>query len=718
MASAHGFLNAITVVLCAAALTTVVFRRLRQPVVLGYLLAGLLVGPHLPSPLAADRAVIETLSELGVILLMFSIGLSFSLRRLIAIGPSAGLTAVIETSIMLWCGFALGHAFGWSARVSLFAGAIVAISSTTIIARAFEDQRVTGHLRELVLGVLVAEDLIAILLMAALTALSTGGGLSPAVLAWSAGRLAAFLIGLVSVGMVLVPRGVRAIRRLERPEITLIASVALCFASALLARELGYSVALGAFIAGALVAESGEEEEVARLVAPLRDLFAAIFFVSVGMLIDPAAIARHWPQVAAFTALVIAGKVLGVSVGAFFTGNGTHISVQAGMSLAQIGEFSFILAGLAASLSPAGQVLLPMAVAVSAVTVLTTPWLIRAAPSAAAWIDRRLPGPLQTLTSLYGSWLEQLRARPRPASGAARTRRLVRRLLVDAAVLVALIIGTAVALPAVSGFAASRLGLSRGVADAGVLVGAVALSVPLLIGITRLTGRLGQALAQAALPGVTPDALDLAAAPRRALIVTLQLAVVLLIGLPVLALTQPFVPAWLTAPVFGAIVVVLGVVFWRSASNLEGHVRAGAEIIVQLLASQSQKGADRPASGAAGSSGSAGPAAPAEPSAAGPIEALVPGLGQPVLLRLSRDSPAVGQTLAELQLRGVTGAQVLAIARGEEYIAVPLADEALRAGDVLALAGTREAITAATELLAGAAPPPARASAGPPSPSR
>ena len=229
---------------------------------------------------------------------------------------------------------------------------------------------------------------------------------------------------------------------------------------------------------------------------------------------------------------------------------------------------------------------------------------------------------------------------------------------------------------------------------------------------------------------MTADALDLAAAPRRALVVTLQLAVVLLIGLPVLALTQPFVPVWLTAPIFGAIVVVLGIVFWRSASNLEGHVRAGAEIIVQLLASQAQKGAARPAPGtdgsagaagsagaggsagaagsarASGSAGAAGSAAPAEPTGAGPIDALVPGLGQPVLVQLSPGSPAVGRTLAELQLRGVTGALVLAIARGEESIAVPLADEVLRAADVLALAGTREAITAAAELLGGTSPPP------------
>src|SRR5215831_3667499 len=234
MHSVHEFLQATAVVLCVAAVTTVLFHRLRQPVVLGYILAGLIVGPYVPVPLVADRDIIHTLSELGVILLMFALGLEFSLAKLVRVGPAAGLTAIIQSSLMVCLGFMVGQAFGWSTRESVFCGAIIAISSTTIIAKAFDEQRIKGPLRELVVGVLVVEDLIAILLMALLTALSSGDGMSIGVLAQSSGRLAAFLVGLVVVGMLVVPRAIRYIQRLGSPETTVVASVGICFAAALL----------------------------------------------------------------------------------------------------------------------------------------------------------------------------------------------------------------------------------------------------------------------------------------------------------------------------------------------------------------------------------------------------------------------------------------------------------------------------------------------------
>ena len=257
MHGAPEFLKALTIVLGVAAVVTVVFQRLRHPVVLGYLIAGLIIGPHLPIPLVADREIVQTLSDFGVILLMFSLGLGFSFRTLIRVGPRAGITAVVETSLMTWLGYTAGRGLGWTAVESLFASAIVAISSTTIIAKAFDEQGVAGPRRDFVVGILIVEDLIAVLLMAALTAVSSGAGLTAGELAATTGRLAAFLAVLVAGGMLVVPRGMRAVIRLGRPETTLIAAVAVCFAVSLLAQALGYSVALGAFLAGSLVAESG-----------------------------------------------------------------------------------------------------------------------------------------------------------------------------------------------------------------------------------------------------------------------------------------------------------------------------------------------------------------------------------------------------------------------------------------------------------------------------
>ncbi|MDB4933353.1 MAG: potassium/proton antiporter rosb [Labilithrix sp.] len=681
----HDLLKSLAVVLGVAALTTIVARRLHQPVVLGYLVAGLLIGPHVPIPLVADPETVHTLSELGVVLLMFSIGLEFSLRKLFRVGASVAVTAVVECSLLLWLGFLAGRVFGWTTRESIFTGAVIAISSTTIVAKAFEEQKIARRLRELVFGVLVVEDLIAVLLMATLTALATGRGLSPMSLARTTARLGVFLVALVVVGLLLVPRAMRRITALGRPEATIVASVGLCFATALLARELGYSVALGAFIAGSLVGESGEEKSIALLVQPVRDVFAAVFFVSVGMTMNPVLMARHWVAIVVLTFVVITGKIIGVTLGAFLSGHGTRTSLQAGMSLAQIGEFSFIIAGLGLTLHATGDFLFPVAVAVSALTALLTPWLIRASAPVARMIDRALPAPLQTFVALYASWLERLRSSGAKSPSARVVRRFVRMLIIDASVVAAIIVASALGADSISAYLVANGVLTTDVARAFVLALAAALAVPFCIGIARVGRRLATTLAGMALP--TTDAgsesLDLAAAPRRTLVVTLQLGIILLVGAPLMAITQPFLRGYQGAWLLLAIVLVLAFASWRAATNLQGHVRASAQVIVEALARQTH--------------------VPADGAVEVPLQlnALLEGLGEPRAIALASGSPAVGKTLAELNLRGVTGATVLAITRAGSQMLVPSSHAPLNEGDVLAVAGTREAVGAARRLLVG-----------------
>lgn len=669
MITPHDFLSALAIVLSVAAATTIISQKLKLPVVLGYLVAGLIIGPHLPIPLVADQAMVTALSELGVILVMFSLGLEFSLQQLKKVGPTAGITAIIEAGVMLITGFLVGRALGWSTTESIFTGAIVAISSTTIIVKTFDEQGITGRLRELVVGVLIVEDLIAIVLLATLTAISSGSGLSALELVTTLGKLAAFLAILVGVGLLVVPRAVRAVTKLTRPETTLVASVGFCFSIALLAQHFGYSVALGAFIAGSLVAESGEGKAIERLVQPLRDLFAAIFFVSVGMQIDPAEVAAHWGAALLLTVVVIVGKVVNVTVGAFLTGNPVRTSVQAGMSLAQIGEFSFIIAGLGMTLGATGAFLFPVAAAVSVVTTLTTGFLVKASGPVASFLDRKLPRRVQTFTTLYASWLEQLRDAPK-VSG---PRRLVRSLLIDAALLTLVIVVAAV----------SRRAERTSNAPLWLVLGATAaVSLPLCIGIARLSQRLAAALADAALPPRGTGLVDLAAAPRRALNVTLQVGIVLAVGVPMVAITQPLLPGVPVGAVLVGLLGLLAVAFWRSTNNLDGHVRAGVDVISEALMSHNRTALPQ----------------------SHPLEEvlkLLPGLGlsEPSVVELVSGSQAVGKTLAELNLRGVTGATVLAITRGPEAI-VATATEVLQAEDRLALAGSREAIDAAREVLA------------------
>ena len=407
--ASHTFLEDLALVLCVAAITTIIFQKIRQPVVVGYLIAGMIVGPNLPIPLLADSERIHTLSELGVILLMFALGLEFSVRKLIRLGPTSGFITALQVGFMIWLGYVCGRALGWTPLESIFTGAILSISSTTIVAKAYQETPVSERLRELVFGVLLAEDLTAVVELAILTTLASGASVSASLMTVTIARLILFLVAFVGIGFLIVPPFVRLVVRMGRPETTLVTVVGICFAFAILAEHAGYSVALGAFLAGSLVAESGEAGQIEHLVAPLRDIFGAVFFVSVGMMIDPSLIQQHWQALIVLTVAVIGGKIIGVTFASVLSGVGTKTSIEAGMSLSQIGEFSFIIAGAGLKSGATRDFLYTLAVAVSAVTTFLTPYMIRSSIPVAEFISARLPRPLKVLEAVYDSWFERIR---------------------------------------------------------------------------------------------------------------------------------------------------------------------------------------------------------------------------------------------------------------------------------------------------------------------
>jgi len=386
---------------------------------------------------------------------------------------------------------------------------------------------------------------------------------------------------------------------------------------------------------------------------------------------------------------VIGGKIIAVSLGAFLTGNGLRASVQSGMSLAQIGEFSFIIAAVGLAAGATRDFLYPVAVAVSAITTLTTPWLIRGAGPVASWVDRKLPRPLQTTAALYASWIEQMQSGS-PHAGKSRARGLVRVLVIDAVMLAALIIGASIGERRISALLEPWLGVSHVVATAAVTIAAIALALPLLVGIYRSARRLGFILAVRALPTAGRRAVDFAAAPRRALVAILQLVTLLMVAIPLIAITQPFLPGYPGAAVLFIIAVLLGAALWRSALNLQGHAQAGAEMIVAALKPQVMN--DQ---------------VDALTKTMEHVATMLPGLGAPEVVRIAVNSPAVDKTLADLNIRGLTGATVLAITRSQStaeneaalQVGVPSGRQRLQVGDVLALAGTHEAIAAARLIL-------------------
>ena len=680
----HAFLQNLAVVLCVAAVATVVFQRLRQPVVFGYLLAGMIIGPHISIPLVADPQTVRALSELGVILLMFSLGLEFSIRKLVQVSQKAGAVALFECTIMVSVGYLVGQMLGFTRMESIFTGAITGISSTTIIVKAFQEQKVRGRVTELVFGILIIEDLIAIFLLTILTTVSRSGALSPMEILLTAMRLAMFLTALIGFGILTVPRAIRAVQKLGQPETTLVASIGICFAAALLAQSFGYSVALGAFIAGSLVAESGQQVEIEHLIRPVRDMFAAIFFVSVGMMIDPMALTEHWRAVLALTLAVIIGKVLAVTTGAFLAGHGRRTAMKAGMSLAQIGEFSFIIASVGVASGMVRGWLYPVAIAVSAITTLTTPLLIKLSNRAAASIDHWLPEPIQTVTALYGSWIERVRNAPRAPTERSATNRIIRIILLDAALITAVVIGVDIEIDRLSVIVGNMTGMAPERVRFMVVLIAGLITVPLGYGLITSAKALGNHLARRAFAEAKKGKVDPADAPRRALVILVQLAVVLAVGIPVVAITQPFLPPHQGAFVLALLTLLLLAALWRNAANLQGHARAGAQIIASALAHQmaSTDGASD------------------ETTLLEDVNAVLPGLGEPVAIRVVPQSIAVGKSLTQLNLRGATGATVLAIRRGTTQIPTPLGREVIQANDVVAVAGARDALAVARAIFA------------------
>jgi CPA2 family monovalent cation:H+ antiporter-2 len=675
----HGteFLRDLALVLMAGAVTALAFQRLRQPIVLGYLLAGVIIGPFVGLSLVADVGTIETLAELGVVLLMFSLGINFKLHRLASLAPTAGLITCIEVGIMMTLGYLAGQLAGWTVLESVFAAGIVAISSTMIITKLFEERGVKGREAELVFGILVFEDLIVIILIVTLSAVGEGAGVSWQMLGLTFARLVTFLVVFLIVGLLTVSRFLRRMRRHRRSETLLIVSIGLCFGSAILAQAVGFSVALGAFLAGSLVAESGTGAQVQDLIKPVRMVFAAIFFVSIGMLFDPVPLQDHWAAVLLFVAVVWVGKVIGVSTGAFLMGTAVQPAIRAGMSMAQIGEFSYILAAIGVTFSVVGPQVYPMAVAVSVITAFTSPFLLQSANAVALRVDRLLPPRIQDFVSLYGSWIESLRSAPRSDTVGRRVAGLVRLLLFESLLLVTITVGAFLGLESIRRWIVDTSRVPPVAVTAVAYVAIAAFLFPLVVSIVISARRLGSTLALAAFPRGT-SGVDYGHEPRRALRLTAEIAIVLVVGTPIVVATLPFVPGY-AGPIGLLIVVTLfGVAFWRSAGRLAGHVRATGGLIAEALARQS--------------SGS-------DVTAINRVRELMPGIGVLTPISIDPGSPGVGRSLAQLDIRGRTGATVVAVCRGEERIEYPEGSERLEVGDLLAVTGSEVSIEAASRLL-------------------
>lgn len=673
------FLQDLAVVMLVAGMVTVVFRWLQQPVVLGYILAGLVIGPHvLSKPLVSSQASIQTLADLGVVFLLFALGLEFNFRKLRLIGPTAFIVAPLETGLMFFAGFMIGRAFGWSSMDCVYLGGILMISSTTIIAKTLADMgRTREPFAQAIFGILIVEDIIAILLVASLSAVSTSGSLDWAGLVGLLLRLSEFVVVAIVLGLLVVPRLLRFVGRFRGDETLLVTVLGLSFGLALLASKLGFSVALGSFIMGALMAESDEIRRIERLIAPLRDMFSAVFFVAIGMLIDPSVLREHASAVVVITVALVGGKVLACSFGSFLAGYDRGTAMRIGLGLGQIGEFSFVIAALGSSLSVTSSFLYPIAVGVSAITTLLTPYLIRNADLLVRWHDRLAPQSLLNYQEDYLAWMRRVRERRTPDPIRRMLRRIILHLTINIALVAALFLGALFVhrldlpwfrdLPAWTGGAHSVLYFT-----------ALIFSLPVIIAFLRKLQALSLLLAELAIRESTSH--QQKAALRSLLSNTILFAGSVGVSVLLLALSAPLLPTWNT-------LLLLCLLAGGVAFALRTHfirIYARAQTVIQDTLAR--------------------PHEPAEPEAK-PLPPLPPLLEHADLrtIVLPDHFASAHRSIRWLQLRTRTGASVIAIRRGRDTIHNPGADVLLEAKDELLLLGDPVQLQAAELLLSRSA---------------
>ena len=395
----------LAVILVYAGLMTLLFKRLKQPLVLGYIVAGFMASPHLGFlPSVVDTQSVHTWADIGVIFLLFALGLEFSFKKIMKVGGSAVIAALTIIFCMIIAGVSVGTAFGWSRMDSIFLGGMIAMSSTTIIYKAFDDlgirkKQFTG----LVLSILILEDILAIVLMVMLSTMAVSSNFEGMEMLWSIGKLVFFLILWFVVGIYLVPLLLRKTRKLMGDETMLIVSLGLCFLMVVMAALAGFSPAFGAFMMGSILAETVEAEHIDHLVKPVKDLFGAIFFVSVGMMVDPVMIVTYIVPIIVITFTVILGQATFGTLGVILSGQSLKTAMQCGFSLTQIGEFAFIIASLGVSLGVTSDFLYPIVVAVSVITTFLTPYMIRLAEPASEYAEAHLPKKMRRTLTNYTS---------------------------------------------------------------------------------------------------------------------------------------------------------------------------------------------------------------------------------------------------------------------------------------------------------------------------
>ena len=654
------FLQNLAVVMIAAGIVTVLFQRLKQPVVLGYIAAGILIGPHLFA-LVSEDDTIRDLAKLGMVFLMFSLGLEFNLRKLRRVAATALVAAPLAILLMVFVGYQVGQLMGWSSVSSLFLGAIISIASTSVIVKVLREmKRDRKPFAGLIYGILIVEDLLGVVMIVLLTGIASTGNLGLQSMAASTGKLLVFLVTVLVIGLLVVPRLLNFVARFESNERLLVAVLGLCFGTALIADKLGFSVALGAFLVGAVMAESAQSRRIESLVEPVRDLFTAVFFVAIGLLVDPELLWQHIVPIVGISLVVMIGQIVGNTFGTVVAGHDFHTAVRVGTGLSQIGEFSFVIATLGLTLGVTDPSLYPIVVGVALVTTLFTPLWIHNADRLANALLQAAPKPLVGYLTLYKDWVDRFKGGQWNNLAWKLSRKWLLQMSVNMTLVAGLLIGAAT-LARLEPAWLAKWKLKSDTLHTVLWMAALVLSLPMIIANLRKLQALGMLISEATIrrESAGQRTQSLRAVVANVCLVAGTVGMILCVLLLSSALLPPL-------GVMLALAVVLVVVAWLQWRFL---VRVYARAQIALKETFEANELDQ---------------ADAE------VGELPAGLLEAAHLdsvRLAKGSPAIDHRIGELEFRTNNGVSIVGIERDGDRIVNPGPEETLLEGDLLLLLG-------------------------------
>lgn len=652
----------LALILIAAGVFTVISKALKQPLILGYIIAGFIVSPHLGLfPSVTSTESVKQWSEIGIIFLLFALGLEFSFKRLLKVGSSALITSGTKCIGMFIVGIVAGNAIGWTMMESIFLGGLLSMSSTTIIIKAYDEMGLKNKpYANLIFGSLVVEDLIAVLLMVLLSTLAVSNKFAGGEMVMSLARLAFFLILWFLVGIYVIPILLKKARKYLNDEILLIISIGLCFGMVALASVTGFSSALGAFVMGSILAETVEGERIEHLLTSIKDLFGAIFFVSVGMMLDPAVIGTYWGTILVVTLVAVGGILVFSTAGALLAGQGLNTAVHTGFSLAQLGEFAFIIASLGCSLGVMREFIYPVIIAVSVVTTFTTPYMIKAADPVSRWLEKKLPASL----------LAKINPAPASLSESSKAEnnewgQLIKSYAIRVILYGVILLAILLAAPALLGDLSATLlpDLSDAVRNIICLVIELVVMTPFLYGLAITNGSINKHASKL---------LKEKASNRWPILSLLVFRILIAIAFIIAAITSYFqLGGWGALIVIGAGLVVLltAKVAFKRFSGLEKR------FIENFNEKEEMERKKAPVTSSL-----------KEKMAQYDIQTSV--------VEISPDFAYVGKSLREMPFRKHSGVNIIKIQRGSQSIQIPSGDEKVYPHDRLLAVGTNDQIEA------------------------